>query len=177
LKDVINNFIYGIQLMSGRLHVGDWIDVNDVRGEVKEISYQSTQVETIEGASVSFLNADLFSRNFRNLTKSDKYEMVKIFVGIGYGSNVEEVRMIILEALSKQHEKDSYGCDIVDKSRNIVVDFENFGASSVDISISQFILVSQTEDYVPKVKELIYNALNEHNIELPFPQTDVHIIQ
>jgi len=177
LKDVINNFIYGIQLMSGRLHVGDWIDVNGVRGEVKEISYQSTQIETIEGASISFLNADLFSRNFRNLTKSDKYEMVKIFVGIGYGSNVEEVRRILLDTLSKQQDKDPYGCDIVDKSRNIVVDFENFGASSVDISISQFILVSQSEDYVPVVKEMIYNTLTEHNIELPFPQTDVHIKQ
>ena len=48
LKDVINNFIYGIQLMGGRLRVGDWIECEGIRGKVTAINYQCVQAETIE---------------------------------------------------------------------------------------------------------------------------------
>ena len=46
MKDIINNAVYGIQLMSGRLKVGDWIVCDGMRGQVSDISYQSTQVRT-----------------------------------------------------------------------------------------------------------------------------------
>ena len=61
MKDILNNFIYGIQLMSGRLRVGDWVECDGVRGKVSEISYQSTQIETVDGAVMSFLNTALFN--------------------------------------------------------------------------------------------------------------------
>ena len=73
LKDILNNFIYGIQLMSGRLRVGDWIECDGIRGKVTSITYQSTQVETLDGTEVSFLNGMLFGKSFTNLTRNNSY--------------------------------------------------------------------------------------------------------
>ena len=60
LKDLINNFFYGVQLMAGRIRVGDKISCDGVRGIVRRVSYQTTQVETIQGTQVAFLNSSLF---------------------------------------------------------------------------------------------------------------------
>lgn len=175
MKDLLNNFIYGIQLMSGRLRVGDYIECEQFRGKVTSISYQSTQIETEDGAVVSFLNADLFARNFKNLTRNNSYEYLKIIVGVSYGTDVEKARAVILEALEKlAFEKDKYKRTIVDKNRGITVNFEGFGDSSVDIGVVQFVLVSSRRAYKAHAQEVIYNALNEAGIEIPFPQVDVH---
>lgn len=175
MKDILNNFIYGIQLMSGRLRVGDWVECDGVRGKVTAISYQSTQIETLEGAVMSFLNTDLFNRNFKNLTKNNAYEFVKVVVGVNYGADVEHVREVLLDALEVMKTEDKYGRDIVDPKRGIYIVFEDFGDSSVNIAVKQFVLVAERSAYIAKAKEVIYKALNDNGIEIPFPQRDVHI--
>lgn len=178
MKDILNNFIYGIQLMSGRVRVGDWIECDGIRGRVTAISYQSTQMETVEGAEISFLNADLFSKNFKNLTKTDAYEYVKIVVGVSYGTDINTVRDILHSALTEKiQQKDKYGRDIVDPVRGISVAFEEFGDSSVDVAVKQYVLVAERVKYIASAKEIIYGTLNENNIEIPFPQRDIHVKQ
>ncbi len=175
LKDVLNNFIYGIQLMSGRLRVGDWIECEGVRGKVTSIGYQSTQIETVDGAVMSFLNTSLFSSNFVNLTRNNSYEFLKILVGVSYGTPVQKVREVLVEAMQKLRAKDAYGRDIVRPDKGIYVVFGEFGDSSVDIAIKQYVLVSERIAYIDKAKEVIYDALNGAGIEIPFPQRDIHI--
>jgi small-conductance mechanosensitive channel len=177
MKDILNNFIYGIQLMSGRLRVGDWVECDGVRGKVTSISYQSTQIETIEGAVMSFLNAALFNKNFKNLTRNNAYEFVKLVVGVSYGTDVEKVRTVLSEALKPLCTKDSFKREIVDPKRGITVTFENFGDSSVDIAVKQYVLVSERFGYTARAKEAIYDALNRNGISIPFPQRDIHIIE
>ena len=177
MKDVLNNFIYGIQLMSGRLRVGDWIECDGVRGRVSSISYQSTQVETIDGTTISFLNASLFAKNFINLTKSNSYEFLKIVVGVAYGTDVQRVREILEEATQVLRTKDAYGREIVEPKKGIYVVFNGFGDSAVEVAVKQFVLVPERIGYIDRAKEVIYNALNENGIQIPFPQRDIHIIQ
>lgn len=176
MKDVLNNFIYGIQLMSGRLRVGDWVECDGIRGKVTAISYQSTQIETIDGALVSYLNTSLFDKNFKNLTRNNAYEFVKIVVGVNYGSDVEFVRQVILDALKPVQTRDRYGRNVVDMSRGLTVVFDEFGDSSVDVAVRQYVLVSERNAYIAKAKEAIYNALNENGIRIPFPQRDIHLV-
>lgn len=176
MKDILNNFIYGIQLMSGRLRVGDWMECDGIRGKVTAISYQSTQIETIDGAVMSFLNTSLFNKNFKNLTRNNSYEFVKIVVGVEYGSDIDQVRSVLLEALAGLRVKDKYGREIVDPKRDTSVVFESFGDSSVNVAVKQYVLVSEKSSYVSKASEIIYNALGEHKISIPFPQRDIHII-
>ena len=99
LKDLINNFFYGIQLMAGRIRIGDKISCDGVRGVVKRVSYQITQVEDEDGSLIAFTNTDLFTKKFRNLNSGRNYELVKIFVSIRYGTDFEKARQVILEAL------------------------------------------------------------------------------
>lgn len=176
MKDILNNFIYGIQLMSGRLRVGDWMECDGVRGKVTAISYQSTQIETTDGAVMSFLNTALFNKNFKNLTRNNDYEFVKIVVGVAYGTDVEKVRMLLLDALKQLQTKDSFNREIVDIQRGVSVVFDEFGDNSVNVAVKQFVLVAEKAGYISRAKEVIYNALNENNISIPFPQRDIHVI-
>ena len=175
MKDILNNFIYGIQLMSGRLRVGDYIECDGIRGKVTSISYQATQIQTVEDTLIAFTNTTLFNKNFKNLTRGSAYEYVKISVGVSYGTDVEKVRALLLEASQSLMTKDKYGRNIVDPKRGISVALDNFGESSVDIALKQYVLVEERYGYAARAKELIYNTLNENGIEIPFPQRDVHI--
>ncbi len=175
MKDILNNFFYGVQLMSGRLRVGDFIECDGIRGKVDSISYQSTQIVAADGAVMAFPNSTLFNKNFKNLTKNHSYEMLSFDVGVKYGVDVENVRQIIIKALEPLQVKDAYGRNVVDPSFGVQVRFKDFGDNSVNLSVYQFIVVEEHYTYAAKAKELIYNALNENGIEIPFPQRDLYI--
>ena len=177
LKDTLNNFIYGIQLMSGRLRIGDWIVCDGIRGKVTHIGYQSTEIETVDGAEMSFLNATLFAKNFSNLTRNHGYEFVKITVGVAYGTDIQKVRDLLGEALQQLNSKDSFGRDIVDQKRGVSITLEEMDDSAVTIAVKQQVLVAERVGYIDRAKELIYNTLNEHGVAIPFPQCDIHLIQ
>ena len=176
LKDILNNFIYGIQLMGGRLRVGDWIECDGVRGRVIAINYQFVQVETLDGTEMSFLNASLFGKNFNNLTRNNSYEFTKIVVGVAYGTDIKKVREVLVEAMQQMLTKDKYGRDIVDPKYGIKVVVSDMSDSSVDVAVKQYVLVAERIGYVDRSKDVIYEALNAANISIPFPQCDVHLI-
>lgn len=175
LKDIINNFIYGIQLMGGRLRVGDWIECEGVRGRVTGINYQCVQMETIEGTEMSFLNASLFGQSFNNLTRNNSYELTKIIVGVEYGTNVENVRKVLKEAMKEMDTQDQYGRNIVDPKRGIIIIVENMSDSSVDIAVKQYVLVPERVEFIERAKEVVYKALTNAGITIAFPQCDIHI--
>jgi len=177
MKDTLNNFIYGIQLMSGRLRIGDWIICDGIRGKVTDISYQSTQIETVDGAQMSFLNATLFAKNFSNLTRNHGYEFVKITVGVAYGTDIQRVRELLGTALQTLQGKDAFGRDIVDAKRGVNITLDDMDDSAVTIAVKQQVLVAERVGYIDRAKELIYNTLNENGIAIPFPQCDVHLVK
>ena len=177
LKDIINNFVYGIQLMGGRLRVGDWIECDGVRGAVTDINYQSTQVETIDGVTVSFLNSALFAKSFTNLTKSNSYECLKLHVSVAYGTDLQRAREVLVEAMQVMRTKDAYGREIVEPKKGIYVVFGSFGDSGVDIIVKQYVLAAERVAYADRAPEVMYNALNAAGITIPFPQRDLHIIK
>ena len=177
LKDIINNFIYGIQLMGGRLRVGDWIDCDNVRGKVIDINYQTTLVETLNGTQVAFLNSALFGKNFTNLTRKNGYELTIIKVGVAYGTDFQKVRDVLEKGLEVLKTKDRYGRDIVEPTYGHYIRFDDFGDSSVNVAVRQYVLVSEQIEYRYQCKELIYKLLAENGITIPFPQRDVHMIE
>ncbi len=176
LKDIINNFIYGLQLMGGRLRVGDWIDCDGVRGKVTDINYLTTLVETLNGTQVAFLNSDLFGKSFTNLTRNNSYEMTIVKVGVAYGTDFQKVRDALEKGLEVLRKKDAYGRDIVEPNYGIYIRFDDFGESSVNVAVRQYVLVPEQIEYVYQCKEIIYRVLKENDITIPFPQRDVHMI-
>ena len=178
MQSILENFIYGISLMSGRIHVGDYIECDGIAGRVESITYQSTQITTIDGGVIAFLNSALFSKNFKNMTRNHRYELIKVPVGVAYGTDVEQVRQLITEALEPIcHEKTDDGLTLTDTSIPVNVSFADFGDSSVDLKVCIWMLVEQKLAITARVKETIYNTLNKNGIEIPFPQRDVHLKQ
>ena len=176
LKDVINNFIYGIQLMGGQLRVGDWIECNGERGRVVSLNYQCVQIETIEGTEISFLNSTLFVRNYNNLTRNNSYELIKLIVGLNHGTDINRVREVLVEAMQQMRTKDQYGREIVDPKYGVYVVVEDMTENAVKIAVKQYILVAERIPYVDRSKEVIYEALNAAGIAVAFQQLDVHLI-
>ena len=178
MKDILENFIYGLSLMSGRVRVGDYIECEGILGKIESIGYQSTQIVTLDGSIIAFLNTQLFNKNFKNMTKNHSYEYVKLPVGVAYGVDVEKVRSLLVEELNKLNTLTSAsGRPITQKKQGFSVFFNDFGDNSVDLLVAFWVLVEERISFVYKVKETIYNTLQKNNIEIPFPQRDVYIRQ
>lgn len=175
MKDLLENFVYGVTLMAGRLRVGDYIECDGVQGKVDSINYQSTQVVTLDGSVIAFQNATLFTKNFKNLTRNHGYVLVKVPVGVAYGSNVDKVRKMLVNDLQSLIVKNKAGKYVVDTKQGFSVVFNDFGDSSVDLFIVFWVLVEEKPAVIAKVKEVVYNTLNKNNIEIPFPQRDVYV--
>ncbi len=167
MKDTLENLFYGLSLMNGRVKIGDVIECDGVRGKVSNINYQSTLVETIDGSVIAFLNSQLFTKNFKNMTRNHGYEMAKITVGVAYGSKIDQVREKIIERISL--------LDCYDPKKGVQVLFQNFGESSVDLLVVVWVRVASQVADIALIKENIYCVLNENGIEIPFPQADIHI--
>ena len=167
MKDTLENLFYGLSLMNGRVKIGDVIECDGVRGKVSNINYQSTLVETVDGSVIAFLNSQLFTKNFKNMTRNHGYEMAKITVGVAYGSKVDQVRQMIIDRISH--------LDCYDPKKGVQVLFQNFGESSVDLQVIVWVRVASKVVDISTVKENIYGVLNDNGIEIPFPQTDLHI--
>ena len=176
MQSILENFIYGISLMSGRIHVGDYIECDGIAGRVESITYQSTQITTNDGSVIAFLNSALFSKNFKNMTRNHRYELIKVPVGVAYGTDVEQVRQLLVEALQPLcHEENAAGQPLTDTNIPVSVAFSDFGESSVDLKVCIWMLVEEKLAVTARVKEIIYNTLNKNGIEIPFPQRDVHL--
>lgn len=168
MKDIIENIYYGISLMTGRIKVGDLIECDGIRGSVSSINYTSTMVNTTDGSVIAFQNSQLFTKNYKNLTRNHGYELDVIVIGVAYGSNAAQVKALLTDTVSK--------LDCRDKRKDVNVVFSNFGADSIDFKVLVWVPV-MTRTYADgEIKEAIYNCLNENNIEIPFPQRDIHII-
>ena len=176
LKDIINNFIYGVQLMGGRLRVGDWIECDGNLGKVVAINYQSTQIQEMGGPIIAFTNTALFSKNFKNLTRGSAYVYTKVNIGVSYDADVDKIRELLQEASKELLTKDEYGRDIVDPKWGIKVDIADFADSAIVIAMKQSVLVEKRFGFIKNARHLIYKTFRENGITIPFNQLDVHVI-
>jgi len=94
---------------------------------------------------------------------------------VEYGTDVERVREVLLEAMKQMDTKDQYGRHIVDPKKGTIIILENMSDSSVDIAVKQYILVPERIAYVERAKEVVYKAMNDAGITIAFPQCDIHI--
>lgn len=175
MKDVLENFIYGLSLMTGRVRVGDFIECDGVRGRVDSITYQSTQIITLDGCVIAFLNTSLFNKNFKNLTKNHGYEFTPMSVGVAYGTDVEHVRTLLKQALTKLYKYECAGHPSIDRSKGINVLLSDFGDSSVNLDVTIWASVEDKFRITRIAKEIIYDTLNKNNIQIPFPQRVVYV--
>ena len=166
-KDILENIYYGISLMMGRVKVGDYIICDGTRGRVSSISYTSTMLEATDGSVIAFQNAQLFSKNYKNMTRNHGYELDILEVGIAYGSNIKQVKQLLIENLSK--------LDCIYHEKGVKVVLKSFDDNCITLKVLVWVNVLTQYADDGTIMECIYDTLNEHGIEIPFPQREITI--
>ena len=169
MKDILENIYYGVSLMAGRIKQGDWIEIDGTMGKVTNINYTSTMVESLYGEVIAYQNSQLFSKNYKNLTRNHGYVLALVPFGVAYGSKIEQVRQLVQDAVAALHHP------WTDNSKPPKVVFTEFADSSINMKLIVWVDAVKKIYVVSEIMETIYRTLNENGIEIPFPQQDVHI--
>ncbi|HSD62472.1 MAG TPA: mechanosensitive ion channel domain-containing protein [Ignavibacteriaceae bacterium] len=170
LQNVTNNLVSGVIILFERpIKVGDRIQVGEVFGDVMSISMRSTTVVTNDNISVIVPNSEFISSTVINWSHNDRNVRFSIPVGVAYKEDPENVKQILLEVAEKE--------DGVLKDPEPVVLLREFGDSSLN-----FELLIWTSSYITtpgilksKIYFEIFKKFRENDIEIPFPQRDLHM--
>lgn len=169
LQSIVNNFVSGLILLAERpIKAGDWIVTSGGEGTVKKISVRSTEIETFDRATVIVPNSTLITDNVTNWTHENKTGRIIVAVGVSYDSDPDQVKEILLNC-AKEHK-------LVLGRPAPAVFFMDFGASSLDFQLRCFLAdINYSLTVTSELRFSILAALREANIEIPFPQNDIHI--
>ena len=168
-KDIIENIYYGASLMAGRIKAGDWIQVDGTTGKVVSINYTSTIVESLYGEVITFQNSQLFTKNYKNLTRNHGYILALIPFSVAYGSKAGQVKDIIEDAIHNLRHH------LIDNEKRIRVVMTEMADSSINFQLIVWVDAVKKIYVVSDILNCIYDTLNANGIEIPFPQRDVHI--
>ena len=157
--------------MTGRIKAGDWIEVDGTMGKVSSISYTSTVVESLYGEIITFQNAQLFSKNYKNLTRNHGYVLAVVPFSVAYGSNLRQVSNLVEDAVNALNHK------WMDRTKRVKSVVSEMGDSSVNFKLFVWADAPKKSYVVSDVLNCVYDTLNQNGIEIPFPQRDIHIIK
>ena len=169
LQNITSNFISGLILLFERpIKVGDRITIGDTEGDVMEISMRSTTIRSLNNISIIVPNSEFVSSQVINWSHRDLKIRLDIDVGVSYGSDLEKVLNCLREVAAQNEE-------VLSKPRPDVLHL-GFGDSSWNMRLRVWIAN-------PKRHPVIRSAINcaivtkfrENNIEIPFPQRDLHV--
>lgn len=169
LQNIVNNFISGLILLFGRsVQAGDVIELGNVLGVVKEVNIRNTEVRTFDNATLFTPNSDLISNRITNWSHRDASVRRDINVGVAYGSDLDLVRSLLIQAALESPYV------LRDPRPNAL--FWDFGASSLDFKLRLWIdSIMNGAQTLSDVRDAVDRLFREHNVEIPFPQNDVHI--
>jgi small-conductance mechanosensitive channel len=169
MQTIFNNFVSGLILLFGRsIQQEDIIQVGELWSTVKKINIRTTVVETFENATIIIPNSDLISNQVTNWTKDNPTLRRDLAIGVAYGSDTELVKKTLLK-IANAHPH-------VLRTPSAWVLFNDFGASSLDFILR--VWIDDIDYSLRTISELrfeIDKEFRKHNIEIAFPQMDLHI--
>ncbi|HYP84983.1 mechanosensitive ion channel domain-containing protein [Variovorax sp.] len=169
LQGVVNNFVSGLVLMFERpIQPGDTIEVGTMSGTVSDIGLRATTVRTFDGADVVVPNGTLLAGNLVNWTLRDRSRRIELSLGVSYRADPNQVLALLLATASQVKG--------VVKRPEPSVFFTGFGPSALEFSVR--VWTFDFDNWYVIRSELatrVHQALTEAGIEIPFPQTDLHV--
>ena len=145
--------------------VGNTITISEVSGVVDEITLGATILTDEDGVKITIPNKHIVGEILHN---SKEKRIVEEIVGISYDSDPEKAIQIIKEALNEFQE--------ISKEPPPQVGIQKFGDSSIEIGLRYWIPTQKYFKTLYQVNLAVYKQLKARNIEIPFPQRDVHIV-
>lgn len=170
LQNITDNFISGIIILFEKpIKVGDRIEVGDIQGNVMSISFRATQILTNDNISVIVPNSQFISSQVINWSHNDRNIRFRIPVGVSYKEDPARIKQILLEvAASNTH---------ILKIPEPSVLFDEYGDNSINFQLAVW---TSTHTDKPRILRSevyfeIFDRFKKENIEIPFPQRDIHI--
>ena len=170
LQNIINNFVSGIIILAERpISIGDRIDVAGVAGRVTKIQLRSTTVVTNDNITMIVPNADFISNTVTNWSHGDPKVRIRVPIGVAYGSDLKLLQRLLLEA-AEEHPKAL-------RDPSPVVLFTEFGDSSLNFELGVWTqeMTATPIHFTSQMNFIIEQKLRENDIEIPFPQRDLHV--
>ena len=168
LQNIFNNFISGLILLFERpIQVGDYVEVNGLWAEVKQINVRATIVQTFDNASVIIPNSDFISQQVTNWSFKDPRMRRQVDVGVAYGSDIELVRQSLLDIAAQIPQ-------ILKYPRPDVL-FMDHGDSALLFRLRFWTHVDNYWSTTTDVRFALDRRFRELGIEIAFPQRDLHI--
>jgi small-conductance mechanosensitive channel len=170
LQNIASNFISGLIILFERpIKVGDRIEVNDVDGDVVEVGARSTIVRTNDNITIIVPNSKFVTESVVNWNRASSRVRIRVPVGVAYGSDAREVERLLLE-VARENEN-------VMREPPPKVWFRGFGQSSLNFELLAWNsnLLHRKGQFISDLNFAIYEKFNQHGIEIPFPQSDLHI--
>ncbi|MCD4682563.1 MAG: mechanosensitive ion channel [Bacteroidales bacterium] len=168
LQGVVYNFIAGLILTFERpIQKGDTIELGTLFGNVINIGVRASTIRTYDGSEVIVPNGNLISNELINWTLSDRRRRKDVKVHVAYGNDPHEILKLLF--------------DTVKANENVLPNpkpwpiFEGFGDSSLDFRIMFWVEFDRGMTIQSEVAMNIYDAFAEAGIQIPFPQTDLHV--
>ena len=170
LQKVVSNLISGVILLLDKsVKPGDVIEVAQTYGWIKTLGARYASVVTRDGTEYLIPNEDIITRQVVNWSYSDSQVRLKIPIGISYRSDVRKAIELCLEAASEVER-------VLSEPKSVCL-LKGFGDSSVDLEMR--IWINDPTNGVSNVKSqvllLIWDKFHANDIEIPFPQRDLHI--
>ncbi len=170
LQNIFNNFVSGLILLFERpIQVGDVVEVGGVWGEVKKINVRATLVQTYTNSSLIIPNSEFISALVTNWSHKDPFIRRDLLVGVAYGSDTALVKTLLLQAADSVKE-------VYDAPQKPRVQFINFGDSSLDFRLRFWSDIDNFVEAESKLRYEIDRLFKAHNVVIPFPQRDIHIM-
>jgi len=169
LQSIVNNFVSGLILLVERpIKVGDRVAIKGAEGFVRRISVRSTEIETFDKASLIVPNSELITSTVTNRTHRNALGTVEVKVGVSYQSDPDRVREVLQKVLSE--------CELIMQHPVPSVSFTNFGESALEFAVGGTVAdVSKALGVQSELRFRIFKAFKDADIELPYPQHDVHL--
>jgi small-conductance mechanosensitive channel len=169
LQNITQNFISGLIILLERpIKVGDLVDVKGISGKVIDIGARSTLVHTRDDVAIIVPNSQFISEQVTNESFTGSRARHHLPIGVAYGADVELVEKILKE-VAEAHSK-----VLKDPTPNVL--FVEFGSSSLDFDLMVWVEdLWKFEEILSDLRFAIVKKFNEHNIEIPFPQRDLHL--
>jgi len=170
LQNIASNFISGIIILFERpVRIGDRIAVGDVEGDVVRIGARSTTVLTNDNIDIIIPNSKLITENVVNWTHSERKVRFRIPVTVASNVDIRKVEQALLEAAKNVPE--------VLETPEPGVRFLEFGQNGLEFELRAWTttLVHRRGKFTSEMNFAIYDKLKEHEIEVPYPQRDIHI--
>ncbi|PKP00511.1 MAG: mechanosensitive ion channel protein MscS [Bacteroidetes bacterium HGW-Bacteroidetes-8] len=170
LQNITNNFISGIIILFERpIKVGDRIEIDNLAGNIVEISARATTIITNDNIAVIVPNSDFINSRVINWSHNNKDVRLNFPVGVSYKEDPARISKLLLEVADNNS-------GVLDSPEPYVL-FEAFGDSSLN-----FVLQVWTSGYIDRPNILkselyyeIFAKFKENNVEIPFPQRDIHL--